>query len=69
MVFSILSLGPTFSVTASANAKLGIGIDTAIGLIYSVNNASLVFPPSQGPSGGDFVPLQTRMQFILEDTY
>lgn len=64
LITRVIQLGPTFKVLAKATAKLGVGIDTAIGLTYSVNNASLVFPPSQGSSGGNFSPLDTRTLFM-----
>ncbi|KZV75520.1 hypothetical protein PENSPDRAFT_748414 [Peniophora sp. CONT] len=63
----ILQLGPAFKVVASANAVLGTAIDTTVGLSYKVKNATLVFPPDQGPSGGTFTPNETPLQ-ISTDT-
>ncbi|VDB99767.1 unnamed protein product [Peniophora sp. CBMAI 1063] len=62
----ILQLGPAFKVLASANANLGNGIDTTIGLTYQIDNANMVFPPDQGESGGNFSPNETPLQLSMD---
>ncbi|KAG5638045.1 hypothetical protein H0H81_002165 [Sphagnurus paluster] len=54
----ILTVGPTFKVTAQASARLDVGIDVTADLSYSVAGAKIIYPPVAGTSSnsGIFVP-------------
>ncbi|KAI0319873.1 hypothetical protein OF83DRAFT_1169791 [Amylostereum chailletii] len=58
----ILTLGPEFKVTAQITADLEVGIDTQVGLAYAVDNATLVFPPSEGRSSGSFKQVESPLR-------
>ncbi|KAJ6587509.1 hypothetical protein DFH09DRAFT_229978 [Mycena vulgaris] len=50
----ILSIGPTFEVSANVKATLDLNVDASIGLNYHVKKAQLFFPPKGKRSGGSF---------------
>ncbi|KAJ7585204.1 hypothetical protein C8J56DRAFT_788976 [Mycena floridula] len=49
----ILSIGPTFTVSAQAKAALDLNVNLDVGLNYKIEQAQLVFPPN-GEKGGSF---------------
>ncbi|KAJ7150538.1 hypothetical protein C8R43DRAFT_887267 [Mycena crocata] len=48
----ILSVGPTFVVTANAKATLDLNVDMKVGLNYHIDKAQLVFPPNGQKASG-----------------
>ncbi|KIK64055.1 hypothetical protein GYMLUDRAFT_71501 [Collybiopsis luxurians FD-317 M1] len=50
----ILTIGPSFDVSAEATAKLDLAADLQVGIVYNISNAQLVFPDKNGQSGGGF---------------
>ena len=52
----ILSIGPTFSVIARADATLEADMEFQAGIAYKISNAHLVFPDPDKTSNGTFRP-------------
>ncbi|KAF5391162.1 hypothetical protein D9757_003104 [Collybiopsis confluens] len=61
----ILTIGPSFDVSAEATAKLDLAADLKVGLNYNFSNAQLVFPDKNGQSGGDFSVGDTPLTLSL----
>ena len=53
---SILQIGPTFNVYAEADASIETNLEMDVDLVYTISGGKLVYPPSQGSSGGSFSP-------------
>ncbi|KAF9033940.1 hypothetical protein BDZ89DRAFT_1130813 [Hymenopellis radicata] len=70
----ILEIGPTFQINAQALAKLDVNLDLNVGIVYTISNASFVFPPGIDDSkdGGNFnigdTPLQLSVSPSVEAT-
>ncbi|EJF58506.1 hypothetical protein DICSQDRAFT_172861 [Dichomitus squalens LYAD-421 SS1] len=60
----ILSIGPTFSVNAEADASLDANLNMDVDLDYTISGAQLFFPPSSGPSGA-FTPGDSKLQLSV----
>ncbi len=56
----ILTIGPSFQVTAQATAQAQADVKIAVDLAYNVNGAKIYFPPGHGSSLGTFSPANTR---------
>ncbi|KAI0689061.1 hypothetical protein BC835DRAFT_1418822 [Cytidiella melzeri] len=57
----ILTIGPSFQVTAQAVAKVQADLKMTVDLAYNINGAKLYFPPSHGSSTGTFSPADTHL--------
>ncbi|KAJ6587458.1 hypothetical protein DFH09DRAFT_1141142 [Mycena vulgaris] len=44
----ILTIGPSFQVSAQVTASLDVNVDMTVGINFAVNNAQLSFPPGSG---------------------
>ncbi|KAJ7058958.1 hypothetical protein C8F01DRAFT_284946 [Mycena amicta] len=62
----ILTIGPTFKISAQATATLDANVDAKIVLAYNVANAKLFFPHSDSlTSGGDFNPADSPLSLSV----
>ncbi|KAF9033963.1 hypothetical protein BDZ89DRAFT_1062728 [Hymenopellis radicata] len=63
----ILEIGPTFQINAQALAKLDVNLDMNVGIVYTISNASFVFPPGIDDStdGGNFDIGDTPLQLSV----
>ncbi|KAI1787640.1 hypothetical protein LXA43DRAFT_1064188 [Ganoderma leucocontextum] len=61
----ILSIGPTFSVIARADATLEADMDFQAGIAYKISNAHLVFPDGDKQSNGTFTPGDSALQLSV----
>ncbi|KAF7329581.1 hypothetical protein MKEN_00221000 [Mycena kentingensis (nom. inval.)] len=52
----ILTIGPSFDVNAQFTGSFEVDLDMNVGIVFSVNNAQIAFPPGTGanPSGNAF---------------
>lgn len=60
----ILSIGPTFSVNAEADASLDANLNMDVDLDYTISGAELFFPPSSSSSGA-FTPGDSKLQLSV----
>ncbi|EIM91799.1 uncharacterized protein STEHIDRAFT_116936 [Stereum hirsutum FP-91666 SS1] len=65
----ILTIGPSFKISADAKASLELDVDMKLDLAHNITNGHLVFPPqanstqTNGTSGGVFIPGDTGLTF------
>jgi hypothetical protein len=57
---SILTIGPTFNVSASAKADLDVDLSVLVGLNYAISSGEFVFPPDGKQANGGFNIVDTR---------
>ncbi|KAI0345976.1 hypothetical protein BDW22DRAFT_936994 [Trametopsis cervina] len=62
----ILTIGPSFQVTAQTVAKAQADMTMAVDLAYKVSGAKLYFPPGHGSSMGTFAPSDTHLQLSAD---
>ena len=60
----ILSIGPTFTVNAEADASLDANVNMDVDLDYTISGAQLFFPPTGKPSGA-FTPGDSKLQLSV----
>ncbi|KAM5537467.1 hypothetical protein V8D89_008794 [Ganoderma adspersum] len=61
----ILSIGPTFSVIARADATLEADMGFQAGIAYKISSAHLVFPDPDKTSNGTFTPGDSDLQLSV----
>ncbi|KAH6904652.1 hypothetical protein BKA70DRAFT_1108941 [Coprinopsis sp. MPI-PUGE-AT-0042] len=67
----ILTVGPTFAVSAQANANLDLSANVDVGINYKIEKATLVFPPKAGKAqaqGGAFNLGNTPLKLSVAPT-
>ncbi|KAI0087808.1 hypothetical protein BDY19DRAFT_1042228 [Irpex rosettiformis] len=62
----ILTIGPSFQITAQAVAKAQADVKIAVDLAYNINGAKVYFPPGHGSSLGTFSPSNTNLQLSAD---
>jgi hypothetical protein len=65
----ILTIGPSFQVTAQAIAKVQADMKMTVDLAYNINGAKMYFPPGSGSSLGTFSPANTSEFYYFINAY